>query len=120
MGTAVCLFATIAAVVLVGLVGVADGDRALNGESVGTTLLFIVLLISSDGLVSAVDGINDIKLVGDLIVVSGSVGEGTSVVFGSPSGSRTVGITAEVAVAVGVVGASGTLRCGALEFEGLR
>ena len=78
MGTSVSLLAALAGVVGVLVVRLVDRDRALDGEGVGSKVISLVLLIGLGGLVTAGHSVDAVELVGDLLVVSSSVGVGST------------------------------------------
>jgi len=72
------LLAALAGVVGVLVVRLVDRDRALDGEGVGSKVISLVLLIGLGGLVTAGHSVDAVELVGDLLVVSSSVGVGST------------------------------------------
>ena len=78
MGTSVSLLAALAGVVGVLVVRLVDRDRALDGEGVGSKVISLVLLIGLGGLVTAGHSVDAVELVGDLLLVSSSVGVGST------------------------------------------
>ena len=72
------MLAALAGVVGVLVVRLVDRDRALDGEGVGSKVISLVLLIGLGGLVTAGHSVDAVELVGDLLVVSSSVGVGST------------------------------------------
>lgn len=101
MGTAVSLLAALAAVVLARLILLGNRDGAADRKGVLADVLAHVVLVAVGGLVSAADSVDDVELVGLLVVLGSGEGVGAAFVLacdasaeGSLAAERTVAVEA--------------------------
>ena len=88
------------------LVGVLDGDAAFDREFVLAAVQSIGLLISCGGLVTTGHRVNDVELVRNLLVVSGSECVGTALGLSNDTTTEaTIAGEIEAAIAVGSLAA---------------